>query len=167
MNKRQKISLLIVGFTVAAVGGWVYEEICIYVLYHYLYNRGMLHLTLCPIYGFGGWGLYALLHKIKSVPLYFLLSTIIASVFEFACSYLLEWIFHCSYWSYADWIFSVDDRISLLSSIFFGILAVIFAKAVLPFLRKCVQKGNANVWLAASLVILGIICGDFLLVLLK
>lgn len=65
MNRKQIISLLILGFAGAAIGGWIYEEICVYVMYHYIYNRGMLHLPLCPIYGFGAWGLYALFHKCK------------------------------------------------------------------------------------------------------
>ena len=86
----QKISLSIFGFIAASFGGWIYEEICIFVLYHHLYNRGMLHLPICPIYGFGAWGLWLLLHRVKNTGAFFALSVIIASAFEFGCSYLLE-----------------------------------------------------------------------------
>lgn len=164
LGKRQKFSLLIFGFLAAAFGGWLYEEVCVYVLYHHLYNRGMLHLTICPIYGFGAWGLYLLLHRIKNSALYFSLSVVIASVFEYACSYLLELIFHRSYWTYKDWAFSVGDRISLISSVIFGILAVFFAKAVLPLLQKALRRGRATVWFVSSLIALAIVLGDFMLV---
>lgn len=162
--KRQKFSLLIWGFIAAAFGGWIYEEICVYVLYHHIYNRGMLHLTICPIYGFGAWGLYFLLRKVKSSGSYLLLSTFIASIFEYGCSYLLEFLFHRSYWTYEGWPFSIQNRISIISSLIFGILAVIFAKLILPPLKKAIGKGNRNVWFAFSILALVVILGDFILV---
>lgn len=162
--RRQKFSLLMSGFIAAAFGGWLYEETCVYILYHHLYNRGMLHLTLCPIYGFGAWGLWLLLRRVRSSGLFFLLSVLIASVFEYACSCLLELMFHRSYWTYRDWAFSIDDRISLISSVIFGLLAVLFAKCILPLLTALVRKGSINLWFIGSLTALAVILGDFILV---
>ena len=164
-GKRRAFAVLVFGFVLASFGGWIYEEICVWLLYHMVVNRGMLHLTLCPIYGFGAWGLYLLLRKVKSGALFFVLSVLIASAFEYACSYLLEWAFHRVYWTYADWPFSVQDRISLVSSLIFGVLAVLFAKGILPLLRKYVRKGNAWVWFGAAMLIVAVIAVDFVLVL--
>ena len=164
LSKRQKFSLLMFGFIAAAFGGWVYEEICVYLLYHHIYNRGMLHLTLCPIYGFGAWGLYLLLHRIRKTWLYFICSVLIASAFEYGCSYLLEFLFHRSYWTYQGWPLSVQDRISLISSLIFGLLAVIFARLILPALKRAVCKGNRNLWFGISLLSLAVMLGDFCLV---
>ena len=165
MTLKQRFSLLILGFTAAAFGGWCYEEICVYVLYGQIVNRGMLHLTLCPIYGFGAWGLYLLLYRVRNKPLFFLLSTAIASAFEYGCALLLETVFHRRFWSYEGWLLSVHDRISLISSLIFGVLAIFFAGCIVPFLGKRVRSGRENLWFAASLVILAVITGDFLLVL--
>lgn len=165
LNLRQRFSLLICGFVAAAFGGWIYEEICVWLIYHHIYNRGMLHLTICPIYGFGAWGLYLLLRRIKNSGLYFLLSVIIASVFEFGCSYLLEFLFHRSFWTYEGWPFSVQNRISLISSMIFGLLSVVFAKLILPRLRSRISKGNQYLWFIISLSALAVILGDFILVL--
>lgn len=162
--KRQRFSLLVWGFAAAAFGGWVYEEICVYVLYHHIYNRGMLHLTLCPIYGFGAWGLYFLLHRVRNAGLYFVLSTVIASVFEYVCSYLLTFLFHRSFWTYQDWPFSIQDRISLISSLIFGVLAVIFAKMILPALQRAVGRGNQSLWFWSSMFACAVILVDFLIV---
>ena len=161
----QKVSLSIFGFIAASFGGWIYEEICIFVLYHHLYNRGMLHLPICPIYGFGAWGLWLLLHRVKNTGAFFALSVIIASAFEFGCSYLLEFLFHRSYWTYEGWWLSIDNRISLISSMIFGLLAVIFAKIILPSLTKAVRKGSGTIWFGSSLAAVSVVCGDFLLVL--
>ncbi len=160
-DKKQLFITAVLGFVLAAFGGWVYEEICVYVFYGYVYNRGMLHLPICPIYGFGAWGLYLLLRRVKQGWLFYLLSVVTASVFEYACSYLLELLFHRTYWSYAGWWLSVDDRISLVSSLIFGLLALLFVKGVLPlvlYLQKHVRK---RILLAVSSALVLIIAADF------
>ena len=157
-------AVMIFGFLAASFGGWIYEEICVWLLYHTIYNRGMLHLTICPIYGFGAWGLYLLLHKIKNSTLFFLLSVLIASAFEYGCSYLLEMLFHRAYWTYEGWPLSVQNRISLVSSLIFGLLALLFARCIIPLLKKAVHRGKAGAWFAAALTAVCIILGDFVLV---
>lgn len=164
-SKRQLFAVLIFGFVIAAFGGWLYEEACVYLIYHKIYNRGMLHLTLCPIYGFGAWILYLLLHKVRNSVLFFLLSTAIASAFEYGCALLLEHFLHRSYWTYSGWPLSVHDRISLVSSLIFGLLAVLFAKGILPKLTSAVKRGNATKSAVAAGCILSVIITDFLIVL--
>ncbi len=161
---RQRCALVIWGFFAAAFGGWLYEEICVLVLYHDIYKRGMLHLAICPIYGFGAWGLYLLLHKIKRSLLYCLLSVVIASGFEYICSYLLEFLFHRSFWSYKDWWFSIGDRISLVSSLIFGLLAVLFAKGILPALKRAISKGKEPLWFWCAIAACAVTLVDFVLV---
>lgn len=166
LNLRQRFALLVYGFTAAAFGGWVYEEICIYVMYRQIYNRGMLHLTICPIYGFGAWGLYLLLHRVRKPVWFYILSVIVASVFEYACACLLEFAFHRTYWTYSDWPLSIDDRISLISSGIFGLLALLFANGILPVLRKQVQKHSGTADCIAAACILAVIAADFIIVVL-
>ena len=84
-------------------------------------------------------------------------------VFEYACSYLLEWLFHRRYWTYADWVFSFQDRVSLLSSIGFALLALAFVRLIVPYLRRRIRSGNDTVFFAGSLCIAALIFGDFLL----
>ena len=165
LSRRQRFSLLIWGFTAAAFGGWIYEEICVFLLYHHIYNRGMLHLTICPIYGFGAWGLYLLLRKVRNSGLFFLLSTAIASIFEYACSYLLEFLFHRSFWTYEGWPLSVQNRISLISSLIFGVFALVFARLILPPLIRLLSRGDPKKWFISSIIVLAVIAGDFILVL--
>lgn len=164
---KQRFTLLVLGFTLAAFGGWIYEEICVAVMYHEIYNRGMLHLTICPIYGFGAWGLSLLLRKVKHPLPFFLLSTVIASAFEYACSYLLEFLFHKSFWTYEGWFLSVQNRISLISSLIFGLLAVLFDKGILPFLRRKITDKSTKYLFPLSICLTALIVGDFILVLMK
>ncbi|MBP0966045.1 MAG: putative ABC transporter permease [Oscillospiraceae bacterium] len=164
-NFRQRFSLLVSGFLAASFGGWIYEVICVFLLYHQFYNRGMLHLTICPIYGFGAWGLYLLLHKVRNSGLFFLLSVGIASAFEYGCALLLETLFHKIYWTYEGWPLNIQNRISLISSLIFGLLALVFAKLIIPPLKKAIAHGNPNLWFAAAVTAVIIILSDFGLVL--
>ncbi len=159
--------LFVLSFVLAAFAGWIYEQICVRVMYGAFSHRGMLRIPLLPIYGFGAWGLALLLRRVRSVCLFFVLSVLIASVFEFACSYLLELIFHESFWSYNDWPLSVCDRISLISSLIFGLLAVAFVKGVLPFVRFLMRKLPQFVLLLAAVLFALLIVGDFLFVNLR
>ncbi len=165
MNLKQRFSLLIFGFLAASFGGWIYEVICVFLLYHHFYNRGMLHLTICPIYGFGAWGLYLLLHKIKNSGLFFLLSVLIASAFEYGCALLLETVFHKIYWTYEGWPLNIQNRISLISSLIFGLLALVFSRRIVPPLKKIISRGNPNRWFAAAVLAVLVILADFGLVL--
>ena len=159
--------LAVLGFVIAAFVGWIYEQICVLVMYGSFSHRGMLDIPFLPIYGFGAWGLALLLRKVRSGWAFFFLSVLIASVFEYACSYLLEFLFHESFWTYSDWWFSFQDRISLISSAVFGLLAVIFVKCVLPFLRFLMKKVPQGILLVLSFLFIFIIIGDFFLVICR
>ena len=162
-NIRKRIALLILGFTAASVIGWLCEEICVYLVYGSFYKRGLLHLTLCPIYGFGACGIWLLLRRVQSTAVFLVSSAAIAGIFEYVCSIWLERVFHRSFWDYKGWLFSFQDRVSLLSCIWFSLLALVFVRAVLPLLRGCIRRGNDRVFLAGSLCIAAVILGDFLL----
>ena len=166
-TKRKELLILItLGFVIAAFCGWVYEEICVRVKYGSFSHRGMLHIPLLPIYGFGAWGLAVLLRRVRSSAAFLLLSVLIASVFEYVCALLLELIFHETFWTYADWPLSFQNRISLISSLIFGLLALIFVKAVIPFVRFLMKKMPQPLLLTVSVFLILLISADFIFVLL-
>ena len=40
-------------FSLASCIGWLYEMACVFIIYGYYFDRGVLHLPMCPIYGVG------------------------------------------------------------------------------------------------------------------
>lgn len=166
-NRKDCFILLVLGFVIAAFAGWVYEQICVLIMYGSFQHRGMLDIPLLPIYGFGAWGLALILRPVRSGWLFFILSVVIASLFEYACSYLLEFLFHERFWSYSDWWFSFQDRISLISSAIFGLLALIFVKAVLPFVRYLMRKIPKAVLMFVSVLAAILVIADFILVICR
>ena len=123
-------------FALASFIGWAYEVICTFVLFHYWADRGVLHLPFCPIYGFGILILYLIFRKVKEPLLIFLGSAVITTAIELGASYILEYFFHVQLWSYKGWYFNFDDRISLISSCIFGLMAVCFLKLIVPLTER-------------------------------
>lgn len=159
MEKCVKISSYSIEFVVCALCGWLFEEGLELLVYHEYADRGALHLPLLPIYGFFGLILAVLFPTKTSIPAVFCISAIITTVLELASSYLLErfgyWL-----WDYGAWPLNFEGRISLLSSLIFGGMAVLLVKCIHPLMRRMEQE--APKWLVCSLgIVLGaVIAGD-------
>ena len=81
-------------FMLAGFVGWLYEIAVVWIMYGYVYNRGMLHMPIVPIYAVGAFILLAVLGRKKRSPLFvFTVSVVITTVFELGASYLLDFIF--------------------------------------------------------------------------
>lgn len=131
-----KISEFVLLFIISSFVGWLYEISCVYVLYGTYYDRGVLHLPLCPIYGFGVLLLYAIFHKVKNIIVIFVSSVLVTTLIELVTSYIAEIYFHLILWTYEDWPFNFQNRISLISSLIFGLMSIIFFYIIRPFVNK-------------------------------
>ncbi len=139
-------------FALASFFGWLYEMGCVFVIYGYYFDRGVLHLPMCPIYGVGILLLMLVLKRVNHTAGIFLGSFIVATGVELGASYLLEYGFHRVLWSYEGWPGSFQDRISLVSSIIFGLMATIFIKVIKPPIDRLFRSDHAD--FAAAIVVL-------------
>lgn len=157
MKKLTLFLSYVLEFSVCAFCGWLYEEGLELVVNHAYADRGVLHLPLLPIYGFGGLLLVWLFRKRNHPVFVFLVSTIATTVLELAASYPLEKILGYLPWDYGEWFLNFEGRISLFSSLIFGGLALLLVNAVHPLCRKCTEA-------FPKLVIgIGAVCGILLL----
>lgn len=113
--------------------GWCFESTVVSVQQRHFVNRGFLRGPMLPIYGFGA---TILLHV--SLPLYdrpvelFLASMVAATVFEYVVGVLMETLFKIKYWDYSSHRFQFQGRICLQSSLCWGFLGLILARAIHP-----------------------------------
>ncbi len=131
-------------FMAASFTGWVYEIACMRILYGIYADRGVLHLPMCPIYGFGLLILMAVFSRIQNTAVLFAGSTLLTTAIELAFSYILEYRFHLVLWTYEDWPLNFQNRISLISSCIFGLLAIFMIKAVKPPVDKLYASRHKN-----------------------
>ncbi|MBR7037992.1 MAG: putative ABC transporter permease [Oscillospiraceae bacterium] len=153
MSHASKAASWVLEFTVCAFCGWLYEVLLGLAVYHVWEDRGLLHLPVCPIYGFGAFALLLLYRKRSEWWFVLLTSTFLTTVLELAASYLLE---HMGFrpWDYSDWPLHFEWRISVPSSLIFGLLALVLVKAVHPLMRRFAEKAPAPLTL-----VLGAVCG--------
>ena len=131
-------------FLIASFLGWLYEIGTVYCLFHTYYDRGVLHLPLCPIYGFGMLVLLIVFHRVKNSAVIFLGSFAVTTAIELASSYLLEWKFGYPLWTYEDWPLNYENRVSVISSCIFGLMALLFFKVIRPAAHKLFSSKAKN-----------------------
>lgn len=151
-------------FTIYAFLGWVYETIVETIFAgHLVLNRGMLHLPVCPIYGFGAFIALWIMFRFKALKRWqvFVGGTVITTVVEYIAALILENGFSLKLWDYTPWICDFQGRVSLISSLIFG-LGCLGAYAFRP---KCEIKClNNKVAVATGAVFLTAMVVDFVLV---
>lgn len=120
-------------FFIYAFVGWVVE-----VAYHAItvgkfVNRGFLNGPLCPVYGFGFYGvIIALLPVQDNFPLLFFGSLIITSAIEFIAGFILYKAFELRWWDYRDNKFNIMGFVCLKFSIYWGVACSLAMKTLYP-----------------------------------
>ena len=117
----EKFSICAIEFVFYSFIGWLYETILTTAVWGHFADRGMLHLPICPIYGSCAIVLIFIFRKLKSVPVIFILGTLLTTAAELAASYFLEIFTDKRLWDYDSWAFNFQGKIALGSSIIFGI----------------------------------------------
>lgn len=115
--------------------GWIQESI-IESLYHKrVINRGFLKGPYIPIYGIGGMImlLVCLPFKENGFAVYFV-GLLSCTVLEYFVGWLMETLFHKQFWDYSMLRITYKNRISLLSSLFWGLLALFMVYVLYGFM---------------------------------
>lgn len=124
-------------FMVYAFCGWLMEVILVSIRNKKWTSRGFLIGPYCPIYGFGAIFITLLLKKYyDDIWSLFVNSFLLGSVLEYFTSYLMEKIFKARWWDYSDHKFNLNGRISLTTSLGFGVLGVFVMYVLNPFFMK-------------------------------
>lgn len=156
-NKKITYALVcryITEFTACGICGWIYETILTSYLWGRFADRGFLHIPVLPIYGVFSFLLIPVFRKKNKVYQVFLGSILITTVLELISAYIIEAVIHEQLWSYVDWDFNFfGGRISLYSSLMFGLLSLFLIKVVHPGVMKFADTVSEK-----TLAITGSIC---------
>lgn len=140
-------------FLIYSVIGWLIEVTNCSINEKKFVMRGFLIGPYCPIFGTVAILMILLLKKYIGDPIVlFIMATVIATVVEYATSYLLEKIFKIRWWDYSEKKYNVNGRVALTTSLMFGILGLALMYYINPFLVKVLESINHN-----TLIIIGIL----------
>lgn len=150
-------------FAICSVAGLVIEEIA-YMVSHggAMQDRaGLVFGPFSPIYGVGGVAMTVTVRCMGKLPLpaVFLACALVGGAFEFLTSWLMETFLGITAWDYTGTWLSVDGRTNGEYMIIWGLLGVVWLKAVLPLLQRLIYAVPARQRIAVTVGM-----GAFLLV---
>jgi len=131
-------------FMVYSFLGWVYETILLTVQNRKWENRGFLFGPICPIYGVGAVTIILLMaltqrHGIElRAWQVFAVSVVGSAILEYFTSWGLEKLFHAKWWDYSNWPLNLQGRISLLTSLGFGLAGLLIVYCLAPFTARLI-----------------------------
>lgn len=139
--------------------GWCCESIYKSIFQREMINSGFLNGPICPVYGFGAIAILYLLQPFKnSWILVFLFGMLTTSIIEYLTSWILEVLFHMSWWDYSKYKFNLHGRVCLLNSTMFGILSLIVTYLIHPIITKQIASMSKEAqWLIAAILFLFLI----------
>jgi len=135
------------------VMGWVLES-TIESLYHKRFvNRGFLWGPYIPIYGVGGIMLANIGQPFKWNPfIAYIVGALACTVLEYTIGGILEKIFKKQFWDYSMMNFTYKNRISLVSTMFWGIMTLFMTYVLYDFISPIVKSLNPHVMFWVNVV---------------
>ena len=144
--------------------GVVIETLWCLLTRGYIESRaGLVYGPFNMLYGAGAVVLSLTLYKFRNKGKWisFLGGFVVGSAVEYICSWGQELVLGSRSWDYSHMPFHINGRICLLYSIFWGILGVLWIKAIYPWMAKLILKipngfGKTITWLVTVFLIVNI-----------
>ena len=133
------LSTLFLYFCFYSCAGWCMETVYCSILEKRFVPRGFLHGPLCPIYGVGVLLMILFFAPLKgNLALFYIVSTVVMSAWEYFVGWFLEVTTHIKYWDYSMYRFNLKGRICLWS---------VWCGACCPM---CASSGSTRRWRLSS-----------------
>lgn len=169
--KDSKFSITILGislheilwyFTLFSIMGLLLETFYCYQTTGVIESRkGLVFGPFCPIYGIGATFLIILLNKYKehSIKL-FLYGVLLGSILEYFLSFALEAIYGTRFWDYSYLDYNLNGRISLIYSLFWGLLSIFLMRWLKPLVDKIIDRLTNKISLTIEIVVVAFLVFD-------
>lgn len=149
-------------FILFSIAGLILETVYCYQTTGVLENRkGLIYGPFCPIYGIGAVFLIVLLNNYKdNLIKLFLYGILLGSILEYVLSFALEALYGTRFWEYSYLRFNLNGRISLVYSLFWGILAIFLIRWLKPLVDKVIDKLTNRLTLTIEIVVVSFLVFD-------
>ena len=137
-------------FFIYAFLGWCGEVAFAAIKEGAFVNRGFLNGPVCPIYGFGVFGVVTALRPVQdNLWLLYLGSAALTTALEFVTGWVLEKIFHTRWWDYSDTPMSIMGYVCIPFSLLWGVACVVIVKLIHPMFLSMADR--LLLWMCVSL----------------
>lgn len=144
--------------------GWIFETIYVSVHEGHFVNRGFIRGPFLPLYGCGGiMMLLASKPFYENIVLVFISGCIGATALEYVTAVVMEALFKVRYWDYSHKKFHFQGRISLESTLAWGLCTVVFTHWLQIPIERIVLSIPYNIVTVATAIGLVVFSADFML----
>ena len=160
MNLNQSIIYMVI----LSFIGYIYETFAMTLWAGKFDNRGFLLGPIIPIYGIGAYVGTVFFDKClpDANPLTIFIVGIIASaILEYPTSYIMEKAFNQRWWDYTNAPFNIEGRVSLFTSMGFGLAAIIIVRGFNPVIIPKICAMPADSCNALAIILTAITAADF------
>lgn len=124
-------------------------------------NRGFLNGPYCPIYGCGVVIVVAILTPLKhNLLILFVGSFVLTSALEFVTGFILEKVFHNTWWDYSDKPFNIKGYVCLKFSIYWGLACTFVMDVLHPIIYKAITSIPYIIGLILLIIFMGVFVVD-------
>ncbi len=133
--------------------GWVIESSIESLYRRHFINRGFLNGPYIPIYGFGGMTILICCMPFRHNGfLVYIVGVLSCTALEFFVGWVMETIFQKQFWDYSMLKFTYKNRISLIPSLFWGLLSLFLVYVLFAPVDKLVSFVSAEFAMIYDLV---------------
>lgn len=165
-----QLNRYLTAYFVFSVLGWIWESIYCTIKERKWQNRGFLYGPLCPIYGFGSivallvYDLisFGIIHQL-SWWMILIIGFFFSMVLEYPTSYILEKLFHARWWDYSDLPLNINGRTCVITSLGFGIGAIIIMNYLIPSYEQALVIIPASIIAISCVIFVAIHSSDITL----
>lgn len=152
----------IYNFILYSILGFILE-IVFKLSFNFKSHSGILFGPYCPVYGFGVIFIFYLFEKIENKYrfntfikyfLFFILSFLILSIFELIGGYLIEILFHKTFWDYSRYPLNIGKYVTVEMSFMWAIGSIITYKIIKPFFDKIYFKINKKIIITCFIIMI-------------
>jgi uncharacterized membrane protein/HD superfamily phosphodiesterase len=146
----------IVLFAIYSFMGWIIEAVYRSISERQFINPGFVYGPFVPIYGFGAAFIIILEFLIHywPLPIKLIVYGIVLTITEYFTGFIFEKVFKLNLWDYSDSRFNIHGRVSLLFSLCWTALALIFITFIHPAVLRHVQSQDGSFLRVISIVLL-------------
>lgn len=144
--------------------GWVIESSIESLYRRRFINRGFLNGPYIPIYGFGGMTILICCMPFQHNGfLVYIVGVLSCTALEFFVGWVMETIFQKQFWDYSMLKFTYKNRISLIPSLFWGLLALFLVYVLYGPVDKLVSFVSAEFAMIYDLIFIIVMTVDIII----
>lgn len=150
-------------YFVFCIIGWL-QESAIESLYHRRpINRGFLRGPYIPIYGTGGLTMLLVCMPFRGNPfVVFVVGMMSCTLLEYIAGALMEKLFNKQFWDYSMMKFTYKNRISLVSSLFWGALSLFMVYVLSGIMRSLCGLFPQNALIVFNMIMMTVVAVDLM-----